>query len=107
MGWSKIGVDKMAHLRAYYWNGGNMLDLVRQQKKELPKAVGAEESDIISSAELLRSEKNKHYNLGKYVASISHSVSADVKKYDGLTHIFGACKKYKRYSKGVNLLTHL
>ena len=48
MGWSKIGVDKMAHLRAYYWNGGNMLDLVRQQKKELPKAVGAEESDIIS-----------------------------------------------------------
>ena len=90
MGWSKIGVEKMARLRAYYWNGGNMLDLVREQKKELSKAAGAEESDIISSAELLRAEKNKHYELGKYVASISHSVSADVKKYAWFNaHIWG------------------
>ena len=30
MGWSRTEVDKMAHLRAYYWNGGNMLELVSQ-----------------------------------------------------------------------------
>ncbi|HJB30176.1 MAG TPA: UPF0236 family protein [Candidatus Blautia faecavium] len=27
MGWSRTGVDKMAHLQAYYWNGGDMLCL--------------------------------------------------------------------------------
>jgi len=43
MGWSKIGADKMAKLRAYSWNNGDMLDLVRYQKEALPKAAGAEE----------------------------------------------------------------
>jgi hypothetical protein len=33
MGWSRLGADKMAHLRAYYWNGGDMLELVRAQRK--------------------------------------------------------------------------
>ena len=28
MGWSKVGMAKMAELRAYYYNGGNMLELV-------------------------------------------------------------------------------
>ena len=32
----------MAPLRAYYLNGGNMLELVKYQKKEVPKAAGAE-----------------------------------------------------------------
>lgn len=27
MGWSRTGADKMTHLRAHYWNGGNMLEL--------------------------------------------------------------------------------
>jgi hypothetical protein len=89
MGWSRIGVDKMAHLRAYHWNGGNMLELVRNQKKGLSKAAGAEE-DIISCEEMLRSERNKHYQLGKYMESISHSVSVDVKKYAWFNaHIWG------------------
>lgn len=50
MGWSKTGADKMARLRAYYWNKGNMLDLVRYQKEALPKAAGAEE--YLSPSEL-------------------------------------------------------
>lgn len=41
MGWSRTGTDKMAYLRAYYYNGENMLELVRKQRKELPKAAGA------------------------------------------------------------------
>lgn len=90
MGWSRIGTDKMAHLRAYYYNGGNMLELVRKQKKVLPKAAGAEENDIISSAEMLSAERNKHYELGKYTESISHSVSAIAKKYAWFNaHIWG------------------
>lgn len=90
MGWSKIGADKMARLRAYYWNGGNMLELVREQRKELPKAAGAEETDVISSAEMLRAEKNRHYELGKYFESLNHSISADAKKYAWFNaHIWG------------------
>lgn len=90
MGWSRVGTDKMAHLRAYYYNGGNMLELVRKQKKELPKAAGAEENDIISSAEMLSAEKNKNYELGKYTESISHSVSTSAKKYAWFNaHIWG------------------
>ena len=90
MGWSRIGTDKMAHLRAYYFNGGNMLELVQKQRKELPKAAGAEENDIISCEEMLRAERNKHYKLGKYTERISHSVSADAKKYAWFNaHIWG------------------
>lgn len=37
MGWSWTGVDKMAHLKAYYWNGGDMLKLVRQRHNKLGK----------------------------------------------------------------------
>lgn len=43
MGWSKVGANQMARLRAYYWNKGNMLELARYQKEALPKAAGAEE----------------------------------------------------------------
>ena len=49
----------MAHLRAYYWNKGNMLELVRHQKtvqqQEMPKAAGAE-NDPISAAKMIASE---------------------------------------------------
>jgi hypothetical protein len=90
MGWSKIGADKMARLRAYYWNGGRMLELVKEQKKELPRAVGAEENDIISSAEMLRAEKNRHKEIGKYFESINHRISEGAKKYVWFyTHIWG------------------
>ena len=37
MGWSKKGMAKMAELRAYYYNGGDMLELVRYQKEEMEK----------------------------------------------------------------------
>ncbi len=81
MGWSRRGADKMSRLRAFYLNGGEMLGLVREQKKEvLPKAAGAE-NDVLSCDEMLRSERNKHYELGKYMESITHSVGREVKKW--------------------------
>ena len=36
MGWSIQGMSKMAELRAYYYNGGDMLEVVRYQKEKLP-----------------------------------------------------------------------
>ena len=56
LGWSKTGADKMARLRVYKKNGGDMLELVRYQKQEHPMAAGMEEV-ICSAEEVLRSER--------------------------------------------------
>ena len=89
MGWSLLGADKMARLRAYYLNGGNMLELVRFQKKGLPKAAGAEDV-IFSASEILRQEKRHHGMLGKYHDAITHSISIeDRKKIWFQSHIWG------------------
>ena len=79
MGWSEVGARKMSQLRAYYLNGEDMLKLIRYQGKKLPKAAGAE-YDILSSTQIIASEKNRHGELGKYVESISHSMSLQNKK---------------------------
>ena len=79
MGWSVLGATKMAQLRAYYLNGGDMLELVRYQEKKLPQAVGAE-YDVLSSTQIKASEKSRHGELGKYTESISHSLSLQNKK---------------------------
>ena len=79
MGWSVKGAAKMAQLRAYYSNGRDMLELVRHQKRGLPKAAGAE-YDILSSNQILTSERSRHGELGKYVEAISHSRSLQNKK---------------------------
>lgn len=81
LGWSRTGADKMAHLRAYKWNGGDMLALVRYQRREkLPMAVGAE-YDVISATEMLHAERKNYTELGKYVSSINHHLPGDTKKY--------------------------
>lgn len=89
MGWSIIGATKMCQLRAYALNGGDMLELIRYQKEELPKAAGAE-YDVISAAEVLETEKNRHKQLGKYVESMSHSMSKHNRKITYFnSHIWG------------------
>ncbi len=82
MGWSETGANKMAQLRAYYLNGGSLLELVRYQEKELPLAAGAE-YQVLSKSQISESEKNRHEQLGKYVESISHSISTQNKKIIG------------------------
>lgn len=57
MGWSKTGMSKMAELRAYYYNGGEMLELVRYQKEVILKATGNE--DIVYSSSRIWSEERK------------------------------------------------
>ena len=89
MGWSIKGATKMAKLRAYELNNGDMLALVRYQKHAIPKAAGAE-YDVLSSAEIIQSEKSRHGELGKYVESISHTISLQNKKIVYFnSHIWG------------------
>ena len=57
MGWSKIGATQMAKLRAYYLNGGDMLELARYQEEELPKAAGSEYDNMFSAAKFLERTK--------------------------------------------------
>ena len=56
-----------------------MLDLVRYQKKACPEEK-KEEEKILSSTQILRSEKSRHGELGKYLERISHSLSRQAKK---------------------------
>ena len=63
LGWSVVGADKMARLRIYERNGGNMLELVRFQKEELPMAAGCEEV-ICSSYEMFTAERKHRKLLG-------------------------------------------
>ena len=85
MGWSRKGAAKMAQLRAYYYNGGDMLELVRFQRQELKEAAGYEMT-YCSVPEIMRSEKNRHYELGKYMASMQGSLSEDIKRILRIEH---------------------
>lgn len=81
MGWSKTGADKMAHLRAYKWNGGDMLELARYQRREKLSKAAEAEHDVISATEMLNYERKNYTELGKYVNSINHHLPGDTKKY--------------------------
>lgn len=82
LGWSLLGADKMAQLRAYYLNGGDMLTLVRYQKTMLKKAAG-EEDRYLSASDIISSTRNKNGVLGKYYDSMQHHLCGDwkVNKY--------------------------
>ena len=80
LGWCRKGADKMAHLRAYYCNKGDMLELVRAQK--LPMAAGAE-NDIIADPQKLG--ESIYSGWGKYVDHANHTVSILGQKYAWLS----------------------
>lgn len=61
-GWLKSKADRIARLRVYKRNGGDMLELARYQKKELPAAAGMEDT-ICSADEVLRSERRNRKEL--------------------------------------------
>ena len=85
MGWSKRGAGKMGRLRAYFYNGGDMLELAKFQREELKDAVGYEMS-YFSPTEVMRSEKNRHYELGKYMAAIQGTLPSEIKKKLCINH---------------------
>ena len=89
MGWSRLGASKVARLRAYYYNGGDMLELAKYQKSDLPAAV-VEERCYFTPTEIKRAEQNRHYELGKYMQSMSVKMDNRIKKHIWCsTHITG------------------
>lgn len=88
LGWSRRGADRMARLRIYRANGGDMLELVRYQKKE--KAAGAEEV-IYSSTQMLRMERRNREKLGDLADLPVYSIPyTQIKKIASLkNHIWG------------------
>ena len=88
MGWSKNGADQMARLRIYYFNGGNMLELVRFQKQELPLAAGCEE---MSAAVINESLNRNKRHMGKIAELPSYSIPyPQIRKMAAIrNHIWG------------------
>lgn len=72
----------MAHLREYYYNDGDMLALAKFQHEEQKKAVGME-SDILSAAEVIRTElmqrSNQEKVYGKYHDLMTHTWSSQTR----------------------------
>ena len=89
LGWSRQGVDKMARLRIYHANKGDMLKLVRYQKEE--KAAGAEEEVIFTSTQMFLEEKKQRKALGELAGAKIYSIPyPQVKKIANFkAHIFG------------------
>ena len=46
MGWSKHGANQMAHLREYYYNDKDMLELAKFQKRRTADSSGGKRSYI-------------------------------------------------------------
>lgn len=88
LGWSRKGADKMARLRIYRENKGDMLELVRYQKKK--KAAGAEEI-IYSSSQMLRMESRNRERLGELADLPIYSIPyTQIKKIVNFkNHIWG------------------
>ena len=61
LGWCRTGADKMARLRIYKWNHGDMLELVRYQKKHHPATVETEKL-CMSFKQVLTSEHQSFCN---------------------------------------------
>lgn len=90
LGWSRTGADKMSRLRIYRQNKGDMLELVRDQKKELPMAAGAEEV-IYSATQMLSAERRNRERLGELADMPVYSIPyPKIKKIAALkNHIWG------------------
>ena len=86
LGWSKVGADKMARLRIYWKNGGDMLELVRFQQKELPVAAGAEEV-IYTATDMIRMENANKRQLGSMADIPTYSIPyPKIKKIAAIRH---------------------
>ena len=80
----------MAELRAYYYNHGNMLELVRYQKKAVNLTEEKEEI-IYSSSDLWREERKRKKSLGCFADMVTYSIPyIQIKKIANFRHqIFG------------------
>lgn len=68
MGWCRQGADSLSHIRIYWKNGGDILELVKQQK-ERGTGEQPEEERYYSASEILSWEKKHSKANGKYIRS--------------------------------------
>ena len=68
----------MAHLRAYMWNGGDMLELARYQRKEKEKEV-PEEKPILTYREATKDLYMKRNETAVYAEKMQCSISNQLK----------------------------
>lgn len=80
LGWSLKGADKMAQLRAYYLNGGDMLELAHYQKEEMPLAAGGEYQDYIGPRRVIKKAKDADRDINRYYDRAQAHLALDVKK---------------------------
>ena len=80
----------MARLRIYWMNGGDMLELVRFQERELSMAAGTEEV-IYSAEQMIRMENANKKRLGVMADMPTYSIPyPQIKKIAALkNHIWG------------------
>lgn len=80
----------MSRLRIYKQNQGNMLELVRYQKKELKQVAGAEEI-IYTVTDMIRMERANQKKLGALADVPVYSIPyPQIKKIAALkNHIWG------------------
>ena len=98
LGWCRTGADKMSRLRIYRQNQGNMLELVRYQKKEMKQVSGAEEI-IYSATEMIRMEKSQQTKTGEYwqiCQCMTFPLSADQKDSGAEKSHLGFVKRDKK-----------
>ena len=90
LGWCRTGADKMSRLRIYRQNQGDILELVRYQKKELKKVAGAE-NVIYSASDMIAQEKANRKQLGAMADLPVYSIPyPQIKKIAALkNHIWG------------------
>ena len=90
LGWSIEGMSKMAELRAYYYNEGDMLELVRYQKEQQRQAAGCEDV-VFSCKQVLSTERTRQRELGALadmpVYSIPYPHIKKIANFKG--HIYG------------------
>lgn len=90
-------MSKMAELRAYYYNGGDMLELVRYQKEILPVAAGWEDV-VLSCKTMLREEGKRRRILGNMANMPIYSIPyPQIKKIANFKdHIYGLLKHLRQ-----------
>lgn len=81
MGWSRHGATQMGKLRAYYKNGGNMLELAEHQKQRLPKAAGSESEIFTVPIKSKATTSETSTELRKYFDVMQAYVPETAKKY--------------------------
>ena len=77
MGWCRQGADSLSHIRVYWKNGGDMLELVQWQK-EWKTEERQEEEKYLSASEILSWEKQHSKTNGKYIEALQASISSQI-----------------------------